>query len=720
MVSHPNVCRVYDLGEADGRLFLSMEFIDGEDLSSLLRRIGRLPEDKALQVARKLCAGVQAAHDKGVIHRDLKPANVMLDGRGEPIITDFGLAGLAESIRDPGSGTPAYMAPEQRAGREVTARSDIYSLGLVLHEILTGKRPDETGTADGLNPVVKRVLDRCLQQDPAQRPASALSVARALPGGDPLEAALAAGETPSPEVVAAAGERIGLKRAHAAALVVATILGSMLPGLVRDWRGGRHRTTSPDELRVRARDLVRNIEKAESIPNEAFGLKFDADLGQLLQERAVSPDSALQTQDRYWYRSSPLPFGALRQGLLPRVWPDDPPLALPGMSLVVLDLRGRLIRYETVRANREEPASAPPDWDGLLRMAGIDKDKLTNSVSGANSVSWDYTDGVGLHYQIDGLTDHGHLRKFHVRGDWDTPAMPPAWPAIIETVLYGLAFWFAVQNYRLGRGDLVGARTVASVLFLTGVAWLLLVASDLRHWHARATPVDAIAQMAIMAGLVATAYMAMEPFVRRSWPSLLVTWTRLVHGEWRDATVGRDALVGMAVTAFAGGIVFALFVADREILDLSPFQDTPHFLARLVGSVPTALGRSVMTTFVLFLLRLLLRRDWAAGATFVALFTAMLSGTTGAHAPGDLAAFAMVGVAHSWLLLRFGMLALWAAQVVVVTSTLILTLDSSRWYAAYSYLAIAWIAIMAFGAYWVATLQHREDQHLQVERLGNS
>ena len=91
-VSHPNVCRVYDIGELDGRYFLTMEYIDGEDLASLLRRIGRLPATKALEVARQLCAGLAAAHDRGLLHRDLKPANVMVDGRGQVRITDFGLA----------------------------------------------------------------------------------------------------------------------------------------------------------------------------------------------------------------------------------------------------------------------------------------------------------------------------------------------------------------------------------------------------------------------------------------------------------------------------------------------------------------------------------------------------------------------------------------------------------------------------------------------------
>jgi serine/threonine-protein kinase len=126
-VSHSNVCRVYDLGTVDGQMFLSMEYVDGEDLASLLRRIGRIPPDKAVEIARQLCAGLAAAHKEGVLHRDLKPANVMLDGRGRAVMTDFGLAGLVDQIQgaDVRSGTPAYMSPEQLAGKEVTAKSDI-------------------------------------------------------------------------------------------------------------------------------------------------------------------------------------------------------------------------------------------------------------------------------------------------------------------------------------------------------------------------------------------------------------------------------------------------------------------------------------------------------------------------------------------------------------------------------------------------------------------
>jgi serine/threonine-protein kinase len=141
-VSHPNVCRVYDIGESEGRHFLTMEFIAGEDLASLLKSKGRLAEDEATAIARQLAAGLAAAHERGVLHRDLKPSNIMVDERGAFRITDFGLADASPAIvgRRAREGTPLYMAPEQLAGTEATQQSDLYALGLILYEIFTGAR----------------------------------------------------------------------------------------------------------------------------------------------------------------------------------------------------------------------------------------------------------------------------------------------------------------------------------------------------------------------------------------------------------------------------------------------------------------------------------------------------------------------------------------------------------------------------------------------------
>src|SRR5579884_1149450 len=245
-VSHPNVCRVYDIGEFEGVPFMSMEYVDGEDLAGLLQRIGRLPSDKALEITRKLCAGVAAAHERGIIHRDLKPQNVMLNKRGEVVIMDFGLAGVADELQgaEVRNGTPAYMAPEQLRGDSVTAHSDIYSLGLMVYELFTGRRPfSEARSAEDLlrleestrppsistiapevDPAVEKVIARCLAPDPFQRPPNPLAIAAALPGGDPLAAALAAGETPSPELVAASGKKEGFALRYAVPCLVFVLL----------------------------------------------------------------------------------------------------------------------------------------------------------------------------------------------------------------------------------------------------------------------------------------------------------------------------------------------------------------------------------------------------------------------------------------------------------------------------------------------------------------
>jgi serine/threonine-protein kinase len=190
-----------------------MEYVDGEDLATLLRRIGRLPSDKAIEIARKACAGLAAAHAKGVIHRDLKPHNIMLDRNGEVLICDFGLAAVATELNaaEIRQGTPAYMAPEQIKGTEVTHSSDLYSLGLVLYELFTGKRAytaknindmlnqqeamsltSMSSHANDIDPAVENIIRRCLDPIPANRPLTAIAIAAALPGGDPLAAALTA------------------------------------------------------------------------------------------------------------------------------------------------------------------------------------------------------------------------------------------------------------------------------------------------------------------------------------------------------------------------------------------------------------------------------------------------------------------------------------------------------------------------------------------------
>ena len=234
-VSHRNVCRVYDIGEDHGRVFLTMELIDGEDLAGLLKRVGRFPEERATEIARQICAGLAAAHDCGVLHRDLKPANVMLDARrprphhrlrpGRPRrqlhrhpIRDAGLHGARAARRQ---GRHASGATSSRSAWSCSRSTPASAPSTRRRSpsccacTTTASRCRAASGASWIRPV-ERVIQRCLSRDPTERPASAIAVSAALPGGDPLAAALAAGETPSPAMVAAAGRmdavplRIGL------------------------------------------------------------------------------------------------------------------------------------------------------------------------------------------------------------------------------------------------------------------------------------------------------------------------------------------------------------------------------------------------------------------------------------------------------------------------------------------------------------------------------
>jgi hypothetical protein len=196
-IHHENVCGVYDIGDLDGEPFISMEYVDGEDLASLLHRVGRLPVEMALSVTEQLCAGLSAAHERGVLHRDLKPSNVMLDSEGRVRITDFGLAILETEAdrRDEVAGTPAYMAPEQWSGGELSARTDLYALGLILYEMFTGERahPERTESGEpkppdppsahlpGIHPMIELAILKCLDQKPDHRPPSAAAVMEEFP-----------------------------------------------------------------------------------------------------------------------------------------------------------------------------------------------------------------------------------------------------------------------------------------------------------------------------------------------------------------------------------------------------------------------------------------------------------------------------------------------------------------------------------------------------------
>src|SRR2546430_1920809 len=146
-VTHKNVVRIHDLGEIDGIKYITMPYVEGNDLATALRREGKLPAARTLRLARQIAAGLEAAHGAGVVHRDLKPANIMIGAEDQVQIMDFGISASREEAASGGIiGTLEYMAPEQGAGAAVDARADIYALGLILYEMLIGARAAPSGT----------------------------------------------------------------------------------------------------------------------------------------------------------------------------------------------------------------------------------------------------------------------------------------------------------------------------------------------------------------------------------------------------------------------------------------------------------------------------------------------------------------------------------------------------------------------------------------------
>jgi serine/threonine-protein kinase len=723
-VSHPNVCRVYDIGEVEGLRFISMEYVDGEDLATLLRRIGRFAQDKAVQIARQICAGLAAAHDRGVIHRDLKPANVMIDGRGKVRITDFGLAGLAGDVRDAGirAGTPAYMAPEQFAGKEVTVRSDVYALGLVLYELFTGRMafdpgsrkapasPRESPTVTSpsshvpdLDPAVERIILRSLAEDPGQRPASALAVAAALPGGDPLAEALAAGETPSPGMVAAAGEEGVLRPAIAWALLASAVAGLVVAVLL----GSRLVLTHfvplerpPEVLADRGREILSRLGYAGPGVDSASGFmaerdylryvtEIDGSMGRWERLRAARPHAV-----SFWYRESPRPM--VSSQAFGNVTPDDPSLLLPGMVALALDPVGRLLRFDAVPPQKDE-AEGPwedPDWSVAFEEAGLDRSLLepaqsiwTPPVASDARFAWTgfFPGQAEPEIRVEVASWRGRPVFFRVIMPWTEAVSPEppqrimaewvediALPAILVGMI-AFGIFLARRNLRLGRGDLGGALKLAlGMLVVHMLVWTLWA----DHVAAFAGEFQIFARTTgytlFGASLVWLYYIALEPFVRRRWPDALISWSRLLGGSYRDPLVGRDVLIGVLV-----GVVLFLSRSASSIIPtwagLAP--ETPRMpnlicldgLAPTIGQVLDAPLHGVVMCmqglFLLVLLRVLLRSQWLAGAVLVLGFGVLLG--SGREYPAFAIAFVVFSLAVWFLVVvRVGLLAAAAGAAI--------------------------------------------------------
>jgi hypothetical protein len=760
-VSHPNVCRVYDVGEIEGRHFLSMEYVDGEDLASLLRRIGRLPPDKAVEIARELCAGLAAAHDKGVLHRDLKPGNVMIDGRGRAKITDFGLAVGVDDDKGGAevSGTPAYMAPEQLAGKGASVQSDIYALGLVLYELFTGRKAFEAATlaewrrkhseeqptspsavTPGFDPVVESVILRCLEKDPKARPRSVARVAAALPGGDPLAAAIAAGETPSPEMVAAAGSDEGMKPA-AAWTCLLLILGGMALAAYLSPRAYRHGHVPlekpPEALAERSKEIIRRLGYTEKPLGTAWGFSGNGEYRSWVEEHDQSKTrwkdmkAGRPAAIYFWYRQSPgqlIPerFRGEDSGLGLQVTESDPPLTTSGMIGVELDPLGRLIRFEAVPSSVPQASSAALDWSILLAEAGLDAAAfspteprwLPPSYADARA-AWveSKPERPDRPLRVEAAAARGRLVFFELAGPWSRPPRT-ARPAERTQVSRDFDLLFlgilvvggaliARRNLRLGRSDRRGAMRLAAFVFASSMSLWAFLASHVASDSELSLLLLGASLALFLAGVCWLLYVALEPLIRRRWPDSLIAWTRLLSGRFTDPLVGRVLLAG----ALLG--VFGAVAGELRQLALRAFEPTPPIppfpwdltlrgpraVASHLFAPAIAMFFTLVTALLFFLLRAVLRKEWLAAAVFV-LFFAVPSFLAGGLISG---AFGLViSAAFIFVFLRFGLLAWVFANYFGHCLQFPLTTDASAWYAGTSLFLLLVLAALAVYGFRIA------------------
>jgi serine/threonine-protein kinase len=747
-ISHPNVCRVYDIGEADGWWYVPMELIDGETLASLLRRIGRLPAEKALDIARQLCAGLAAAHDRGVLHRDLKPSNIMFDGRGRIRIMDFGLA-LPSGEWKIGeiAGTPAYMAPEQMAGERVTEQTDVYALGLVLYELFAGRRLFPARTLEerqsvshsesiapalpGTDPEIERLIHECLEDDPERRPASALAIAARLPGGDALAAAVASGAMPSPEMVAAAGPKGALHPAQAWAL-----LGAVLVGSVAIATQAHVMTVVPSDipkppevLAERARNILTGVGADDVEVDSVFW--FDVDASRASPSAPAGPEGAPGVERptiAFVYRRSPRYLVA--QNLFRFVTDSDPPADLAGMATVTLDPAGRLVRFtRALEAAPRAVVSAPEiDWAVLFGEAGLDPREFvaaepdntpdvpydqrfawrrTSASSSPRRVAAATLDSKAVQFDVVGVNDPANA----ARNSFTTSSAASevvVWAALVS--IFAGAALLARHNLRLGQGDRRGAGRLRVFVVCAGT-----LSGILRAHH---VPI-AIQEITLLFGVIGWAlvwggftwlmYISLEPYVRRVWPRTLTSWTRLLSGYVRDPLVGRDVLIGMLVGVVQVALVIARFrisgraaPANTLIAALESMESIPHFTNIAVAfHLLNALQFALAGAFLAVLIRLIVRKMWIAIGVGMVVGMPFVPG--GAAAFGWELVFVVAALALTFaLFFRVGLLALFAMSLTAVLIRVPVTLDPDAWYFGHSLVVLLILAGTATCAFLVS------------------
>jgi len=571
-------------------------------------------------------------------------------------------------------------------------------------------------------------------------------LAAALPGGDPLAAALAAGETPSPEMVAAAGVREGMRPLLAWSLLAFVVVGTLAAMAinVRTQLLGRLPVgKAPEVLVEQAREFIHRAGYEDPPADSTFGFEYDTDFLRYVQD---TDKSSLRWQklDAYnpvsfWYRQSPRPLEEVADffGFTP-FGPTDPPARFSGELLVRLNTDGRLRSFEAVPPQivPAVDSSSLLDMSSFLRDTGVEASTWTRAEPQWNprnfadvQAAWTATllRAPQISVRVESAAYRNRLVSFDLIGPWTQPAraavftVPTGGRLFNAVLLFGIVacvgggLLYARRNVLMGRGDRRGAmRLGAGYIGMQGVGWLLnahhvaTLAEVARFFRAAAYALWGGAVLLVL-------YLALEPFARRRWPQMLVSWTRLLAGDWRDPIVGRDVLIGCAAGVAGACLMNLVLLAPTWFGRPEPMLTTFSVLLGfgavvrgLLGAVLTALSLALSLLFLLVLLRIVFRNEAVAATTWT-LAAGVLALTSGQR-NGQLESVAIAMLpALFWAVLqyvvirRLGWLAYLCANLVVSTIAFYpLTFQTSAWYADTGYAVLAILAAIAVFGLWTS------------------
>jgi serine/threonine-protein kinase len=495
---------------------------------------------------------------------------------------------------------------------------------------------------------------------------------------------------------------------------------------------------TPEVLKQKAREMVARLGYAERPVDTASDLRYDTDFQEYVEKNdKPHPDwdavlAARPSVLGFWYRQSPdhmLAEGFRDQLLSPGiVTRNDPPTVLSGMINLELDPQGRLTYFQAIPPQKESagPSAATFDWNLLFAAAGLDPAQFQKAEPTWNSLADSDTrmawtgmwPGTTRPLRVEAAALHGKPVFFSLIGDWTKPdrVKTPEQSTGKKvqqyvTIALVLSFFFGMirlarLNYRQGRGDREGALRLAWVMF----------ALEILLWLCRGHMVASIATLGSLMIAISTAlfvsgttwmlYLALEPWVRRRWPQTVISWSRLLSGQFRDPLVGRDILFGVML-----GVVWILLFQLRAIpmmhLGAAPgLYQTEYLmggreaLGAWLMQIPASILGTLQFFFLLLGLKVVLRKEWLAAIAFVALF-ALPQGLSSSYAAVEVPAWILIYAIAVLIVYRFGLIPLACAIFTInMLANVPFTADFSAWYMTTSVLALlSVVALAGWGFY---------------------